>query len=424
MAQESKPRELRMFMTSAYRTLIGKRNLLVSDRLAILGNIGHYPTRINHRRVSEERLSYSACIIAMALQNGDLSLLFSLHRRKATCIHTQQRDSSHISWFPDTKSSLNMVLGYDSGIGMSCLNEVETKCYNGDPVYVIGGKGLIRGLVWDIVPYDGLVEFSDIATDLLDETMTTPSEAEWARPDEVLLQIALHHLLSTGQKSLAEIVVTCALRRWFNNPGEIYDILSRLEAWIENQDDDMWPSALFNEESRKMVWLQGRDTQPETASDAIKRATPFLHGLYQKIQNRQSLCVGKCQMQTPTGESRELIGIFNVNPTKYRQVLTPLSNLEYGFGQSVTPLQGGRTDYWCVEELVHMHPSPDEVNKAMGLLKGVHGLDSKVYRMLPISLGEAFWSPRLSRMGLLELNETVGWGIIPLGRSALYRWFW
>ncbi|KAJ6261213.1 Cullin-9 [Drechslerella dactyloides] len=412
--QESKPRELKMFMTSAYQILIGKRNLLVSDRLAILGNIGHYPIRINHRRVSEKRLGYAACVIATALQNGDLSLLFSLHRREAKSLGAGQRDTIHISWFPDTKLSLDTVLGYGSGVEMSYLN--RTKCYNGDTVYVIGGKGLIRGLVWDLIPYDGLVEFSDIATEFLDQTMTTPSEAERARPDEVLLQIVLHQLLSTGQKSLAEIVVTCALRRRFNNPAEIYDVLSRLEAWVENQDDDKWPSALFNEEWRKTVWLQGRDTQPETVGDAIKRATPFLRGLYQKIQNRQPLCVGKCQVQTPTGESRELIGIFDVNPAEHRQVLTPLSNLEYEFGQHFTATQDGRTDYWCVEELAHTHPTPDEVSKAVGFLKGVHGLDSKVYRMLPISLGAAFWSPRLSRKGLLELNEAVGWRTIPLGR--------
>jgi hypothetical protein len=67
---------LNMPMTAAYTLLGGKRCRFVSDKLAILGNLTGYPIRINSDHVVDRNLSFSACAIAMALYNGDLSLVF------------------------------------------------------------------------------------------------------------------------------------------------------------------------------------------------------------------------------------------------------------------------------------------------------------------------------------------------------------
>jgi len=51
--------------------------MLVSDKLAILGNLTSYSIRINTHYAIKSRLSFSACVIAMALYNGDLTPLFA-----------------------------------------------------------------------------------------------------------------------------------------------------------------------------------------------------------------------------------------------------------------------------------------------------------------------------------------------------------
>jgi hypothetical protein len=68
--------KLRMTTPAAYVTLRQKDCLLSSDRLAMLSNLAYYPNRIKIDHVVRESLSFTACVIAIAPYNGELSLLF------------------------------------------------------------------------------------------------------------------------------------------------------------------------------------------------------------------------------------------------------------------------------------------------------------------------------------------------------------
>lgn len=69
--------KLRMTIPGAYVTLAQKNSLFNSDRLAILSNLAHYPSRIKTDHAVREGLSFTACVVAIALFNGDLTLPYS-----------------------------------------------------------------------------------------------------------------------------------------------------------------------------------------------------------------------------------------------------------------------------------------------------------------------------------------------------------
>ncbi|KAL7622209.1 hypothetical protein AAE478_007712 [Parahypoxylon ruwenzoriense] len=72
----STAQKLNMPITGGFTHLLKKGCLFFSDKLAIIGNLINYPYRIDTKAATRKHLSLSACVIAMALYNGDLSPLF------------------------------------------------------------------------------------------------------------------------------------------------------------------------------------------------------------------------------------------------------------------------------------------------------------------------------------------------------------
>lgn len=52
-----------------------KHCAIFADTLALLGNIARYDLRLDQQKVLDEKVSFTACSIALALLNGDLSML-------------------------------------------------------------------------------------------------------------------------------------------------------------------------------------------------------------------------------------------------------------------------------------------------------------------------------------------------------------
>ena len=411
-----------MTMSGAYATLRFKRNLLVSDRLAILSNLAHYPFRINTKKVINENLSYTACIIALALQNGDLSCLCLFGGiREGHTNRTATHEGSDMSgsWLPSLQFSLNEVIPESS-------LDFTSSHYSGHPSYVVGNKGLFRGLVWEIEAYDtgGFSDFRDAYPEIL-ELACKISGGESYFWQSVLLQILLRHLVSVGSWDLVELVVLCALPRQLENPEEMCILLSRLESWARDGGDESWPSELL---SAKRIptrpghseAFKGKDDTMNDSGPPLRHGRPLLHWICVCVGSNMPLPIGKCMVRSDNGNSKTLIGLFTVDPTKHKKVFTPLDGLEYEFGNSIWPgVVPKRAFFSCVEEMDGIGPSDEDIQKAGGFLGGTEDIlpDKKVYRVLHVTDRKAVWSHRLSRNGILEKNGQDGWTTVPFGQG-------
>ena len=68
--------KLRATMPLAFTALQSKGCLWHQDKLALLSNVTHYPHKIQILEVMSRNLSFTACVLALAIFNGDLSPLF------------------------------------------------------------------------------------------------------------------------------------------------------------------------------------------------------------------------------------------------------------------------------------------------------------------------------------------------------------
>ena len=97
----------------------------------MLSNLAFHPYRIRTDQVVRERLSFTACIIAIALYNGDLSILFC---HDGLCISNQMFE---IDRSRDTRNMLGIWSPRLSRIGMH-VQDSETKSWRRVPL----GKGM------------------------------------------------------------------------------------------------------------------------------------------------------------------------------------------------------------------------------------------------------------------------------------------
>jgi hypothetical protein len=390
-------------MSQAYSSLRWKRNLLVSDRLAILSNMTHYGSRINTKKAVDEKLSYTACILSLALQNGDLGSFGYFGGR---CHH---HDGATVvgSWLPPLHLSLNALVP-------EAVAQFRSTYFAGDPGYVVGKKGLFRGLVWEMEAYDteGLSEFRDVLPDLFELASANSMESwPWRH---ILLQALVRQLESAGYWELVELIVLCALPRQLKDPGEMYTLLSDLESWIRDEGDDCWPELLSTSTGRSRQHPEEGFTRLSLAHE-----TPLLHWIYNCIGSGRPLPIGRCVFETETGDSRTLVGLFTVDPAWHRKVFTLLGGLEYDFGNWISPSLFS-VRFECVEEVEGSHPSDEDIQKAADLLSENREIlpDQKVYSVQ--KAGErrmAVWSHRLSRNGILEKNQDC-WTTVPFGQGA------
>jgi hypothetical protein len=98
---------------SAARALetFGNRQMsIISDRIAILGNICNYKIRLDMTKIHSDAFSFSACALTLAILNGDMSLLPEFadqadgERNKA-----YPKPDDGFSWFPMYTHSLDML---------------------------------------------------------------------------------------------------------------------------------------------------------------------------------------------------------------------------------------------------------------------------------------------------------------------------
>ena len=74
-SSEAEARRVTWSAAEVLALLDSRRNSVVSDRLAIVANLCSYDVRLNATEVERRQRSFRTCVLALALLNGDLSLL-------------------------------------------------------------------------------------------------------------------------------------------------------------------------------------------------------------------------------------------------------------------------------------------------------------------------------------------------------------
>ncbi|KAH0543406.1 hypothetical protein FGG08_002264 [Glutinoglossum americanum] len=198
-------KKLAMLMTSAFTTLLEKDCLRVSDKLALLGNLTDNPHRINTDRAVSKNLSFSACVIALALYNGDVSPLFC-HRRMAgywASGGSVENDAVRplASWFPFQKVSSEALL-----ITPSTHNRFRSQVWSGSKCLVLNGKAFIKGLLWETVPFHDLDVLFNHCWNGVTHNLPQPnnklnSHPCWTRPGHMVILYNWENSIAVGQHS-------------------------------------------------------------------------------------------------------------------------------------------------------------------------------------------------------------------------------
>jgi hypothetical protein len=370
-----------------------------------------YRFRINTNKVVEQKLSFTACVMALALQNGDIrSLCFPLAGDSDDTPRIGGGNSIPGSWLPPPDFSIH---------ALACGRQVAglaSPGFGGDAGYVIGKKGLFCGLIWEIEAYHA-DDFADVAEALpeLLELATDGHSEESGLWLKATLQVLIRHFISAGNLELAELVIICALERQFKDPDEAHVLLSRAESWVKDGDDESWPDELHSLPPGRHEL--GPGLPPLGPFDGSR---PVLHWICNQIAANKPLPVGKCVLPSDGGgESGTVLGLFAVDPARHRKVFTPLNGLEYEFGTTAKGRLFARYQFAAVEERVGNRPSDEDTRKAMNLLRGGRDvpLDPKAYCVQRSVSGQAVWSQRLSRNGILVKNDGDSWTTIPLGQG-------
>lgn len=138
-----------------------------ADKLAMLGNMCQYSTQINTRKADSANLSFSICVLALALMNGDEALICEDPEHFVQPDHSQdpsRRDPLEIvpqkwssSWIPHPTMKLDDIL---------CLQDRRE-----ESVMLLTRRGLkLQGWVWRMTDFIDLkllqAEFGKSATAL------------------------------------------------------------------------------------------------------------------------------------------------------------------------------------------------------------------------------------------------------------------
>ena len=392
--------KLRMTMPEAYLTLRQKNCLLNSDRLAMLSNLAFHPYRIRTDQVVRERLSFTACIIAIALYNGDLSILFCQGPGSFGGVF----GSRPASWLPSGTCWIDRLI---TTMSMPTHTWVSSHIPTGDRCLVLDGKAIIKGLLWDIVPFQ---EFN-ILRDRVRELRQSGEKGA----SQLLLRPLVDRCLALGRRDILELIITTALRRQLRSPAEIFVLMDELDASFHGKCS--WPAHIAEDPN---VLAIGSLPASRSENDLIR-------SIYESICNGSPLALGQCNIGEEDDEET-LISIFTLNPTEHRTVFTPLSELEYEFGESSWVHLFPESSFWCVNACktevadTTMQRARMKLNMEMddGLCISNQMFEIDRSRDTRKMLG--IWSPRLSRIGMhVQDSETKSWRRVPLGKGMYYE---
>lgn len=405
--------KLRMTMPAAYVTLQQKRSLLISDRLAILSNLTQYPHRINIGHAVREHLSFTACIIAIALYNGDLSPLFCQNFYSSDT-EREIRAPRPVSWLPREEYSINDML---TVAGMPTHSFLGAHIPTGDRCLVLDGKATIKGVLWEIVPCHAFAILRDKVREL--QQSAEPGAGQ------LLLRQLVDQCFKLGRRDLLELIVTTAIPRQLTSPAEIFELIDELEASFHGKIS--WPAHIAEKPNSHVVRTgaaRPRATGPKDFLPSSPWGNYLMQWIYHSISNDVPLALGKCTIGEEEEEETH-VSIFTFDPAEHHTVFTPLSELDYEFGANPWVHLEPKSSFWCVS-VCNAKISDANMQRARRehCVEGdeddlyISNQILKIERSSGIREMRAIWSPRLSRAGTHKRDpETKSWERVPLGRG-------
>jgi hypothetical protein len=209
----------------------------------------------------------------------------------------------------------------------------------GDRCLVLDGKAIIKGPLWDIVPFHGFGILRDRVRELL--------QSDEKGAVQLLLQQLVDQCFKLGRRDILELIITAAMRCRLTSPAEIFVLMDELDAWCHGKRS--WPADIA--EKSHLQGVQTVTTLPRAtgAKDFLQSSSwgnYLMRWIYNAVSNGLALALGKCNIGAKGEET--LISSFTFDPAEYRAVFTPLSKLEYEFGESSFVHLEPKSCFWCV----------------------------------------------------------------------------
>ncbi|KAH7309931.1 hypothetical protein BKA65DRAFT_485158 [Rhexocercosporidium sp. MPI-PUGE-AT-0058] len=362
LRQSKKYQKLRMTMPAAYKTLYQKRNLLVSDRLAILSNLAHYRYRIDTNKAVQKNLSFTACVMATALYNGDLTVLFCRSDPFDPDGDKVPENQRNHSW---ARSSENGLSTWNPRTHSSLSDRIRA----GDPCLILDNKALVRGILWKIVPFYGFDELKDVVGGFLEE-FPKPFRTLEGKIDEVghmLFQLLVEILLSLDRTDILELLLVSALPRQLSGPEEAFKLIGELKQWRRTCREEDWPKHILEKSALESINKSGIRLAPGVVGAPVlihtedslvppyNKTAEFPAGhpwgnqimqwIYRAISEGMPLALGQCDIGGET-----LVSLFMLDPAKHSTVFTPLSELEYEYGANAWIHMEPKDNFWVVKD--------------------------------------------------------------------------
>ena len=307
---------------------------------------------------------------------------------------------------------------------------------SGDPAFVIDGKLLVRGLLWDITPFSALKtlkkEVSKYVTE--DRNRDRKDRLTPLKSCHELLKLVSKTLLKLGEKDLLELIIVSAMKQQLARPSHITNLMGEIEAWYFGRRD--WPKAVFEKDlfdkrfpgvnvesgvelSRMRITLDVSlfDQSEKLEYDPTHPwGNAIIQWMYRNLAQGKPLAVGRCQTET-----EKLVSLFTVDPGQHKKIFTPLSELEYEFGANELLHLDVKSNFWCVKSAeVPLQDSAAQKGREKLALVG-HGdveISKDIFHVEDVKASiYGVWSPRLFRLGMLKDVGDNRWSIESLGKG-------
>jgi hypothetical protein len=309
----------------------------------------------------------------------------------------------------------------------------------GDPCLILDNKALVRGILWEIVPFHGFDELKDVVGGFLEE-FPKPFRTLEGKIDEVghmLFQVLVEILLSLDRTDILELLLVSALPRQLSGPEEAFELIGELKQWRRTCREEDWPRHILEKSALKTINKSGIRLAPGVVGAPVlihtedslvppynKKAefpaghpwgNQIMQWIYRAISEGMPLALGQCDIGGET-----LVSLFVLDPAKHSTVFTPLSELEYEYGANAWIHMEPKDNFWVVKD--RGEKVGDE------LIQGVRdrlrtfelheqNISNDVFEIQNVGHVYGVWSPRLSREAMLMKSDRETWEICPLGKG-------
>lgn len=428
---ENTPAQVHAMATSAaFFSLVNKRNLMTSDRPSIFANLSDFQQHINMADLlnKEPGISYTACVLALSLVNGDLSFLLDDHHWSILDV----RQSSGPSWLPSSLS-----LGNPRFPPKHLFAGRATPA--GHPCVLVGRSLVAPGILWEIKLCSDLTRLQDGIKNSVERCKHRPADS-W-REGVAVLKATLRELFRQKREHIISLVITLARQRKWETPAEIVQALKELKNWYYRNGN--WPRVVEPKSLSKQDKINVRNRVPvplpeiepsdmvvpseepillddDKLLDVIPSCwgDPLLRWVYLTILKGVPFPLGTLankQADRAQGGNtfQEEHAIFKLKLEDDQALaFVPMAQLNYEFGGDTFILGESAVPFWHVRKLGSSTDSKDGRIEAARMLKekGVEtpGIAKTTLAIEHTSNLSGFWSPFLSSSGVLTWNERSG----------------